>query len=240
MITCESYLENLIYNLLIHQLVPRDPFLYPQHFLRAVTQFTQDRVQRSSHHRDRTRSHANAVLDIDIIKELDAAYEKTRANDAYKVHRRILSKLDGLTAATTSAITTNASTSFNDLTASGTPSQIINTVANEKDGHDVVLDLSAFVLQLTQGGGKDHKEGVACLRYLWNGKVDVLKAKWQEAKGEGAAPGTEQERDEEVEKHKPKSDEEHVGSTSPRPWSNKMQKKIENWAGYAFLFNSCT
>lgn len=71
------------------QAVPRDPFVRPHAFARAVAQFAQIRAVPSSR------------LDIALIKRLDGACDKeksrSRVVDPFKVHRVLLNKLDDAT-----------------------------------------------------------------------------------------------------------------------------------------------
>jgi hypothetical protein len=67
------------------QLIPKDPFLDPQSFLRAVYAF-----------QDPSSSFSTTFLADDILNAIDTAYSKSRTTEPYKVHRVLLNKLDDL------------------------------------------------------------------------------------------------------------------------------------------------
>ncbi|KAI9512172.1 hypothetical protein F5148DRAFT_1008388 [Russula earlei] len=72
------------------QLIPQDPFLDPQRFLRAISAFQDSRLFSSS-------SPSNQLLTDDVLNAIDTAYSKSRTTEPYKVHRVLLNKLDDLT-----------------------------------------------------------------------------------------------------------------------------------------------
>ena len=75
----------------ITQLIPKDPFLDPQHFLGAVSAFLDSRFFSSSSHT------TQVFLTDDVLNAIDTAYSKSRTTEPYKVHRVLLNKLDDLT-----------------------------------------------------------------------------------------------------------------------------------------------
>ena len=98
-----SYLVHLPQGSSTVQLIPKDPFLDPERFLRAVSAFQDSRFCNSS-------STTQPFLTDDILNVIDAAYSKSRTTEPYKVHRVLLNKLDDLT---TDLRTSSGPTNFN-------------------------------------------------------------------------------------------------------------------------------
>lgn len=262
----------------ISHTVPKDPFLHPRRFTRALATFVNQRLLHlqspSSGHFVHTHgiSHSlshfsaapllpsaqpsssqtqsqsptnagptpinHAFLNLALIGRIDAAFEKVRSSEAYKVHRALLSKLDDLTSATTSAIASSSATiglGIN-VPGSGSSAPAVAGSGKEKDRTDVGLegtaDLGALVAKCTLLRGK---EGAPSVRYLWTGKLDVLERKRTEALGEGGAWVAQDER-EVARKMKDgerseEEEEEEIEGLGVLPWSNRVQRKIESWAG---------
>ena len=85
------------------QLIPKDPFLDPERFLRAVSAFQDSRLFNSS------STTTQPYLTDDVLNAIDAAYSKSRTTEPYKVHRVLLNKLDDLT----TDLRTSGPTTFN-------------------------------------------------------------------------------------------------------------------------------
>lgn len=98
-----SYLVRLPQGSSTAQLIPKDPFLDPERFLRAVSAFQDSRLCNSS-------STTQPFLTDDILNVIDTAYSKSRTTEPYKVHRVLLNKLDDLT---TDLRTSSGPTNFN-------------------------------------------------------------------------------------------------------------------------------
>ncbi|KAL6309539.1 hypothetical protein BKA93DRAFT_722828 [Sparassis latifolia] len=169
--------------------VPKDPFVDPQAFIRALdTYISKSTTQSHSHSLSVTQavipntsplsgsspssSGASPVppapsippvtcLCLPVIESIRSAYEKKmRQNDSYKVHRVLINKLDDL--ATDIRTTTGASSS-----EAGSPGSGAATSVNPTS------DLSALVKVIT-GGSKDSPQS---LLYLWTGRPGEARKK---------------------------------------------------------------
>ncbi len=186
-----------------------------------------------------------AYLNLALILRIDAAFEKHRATEAYKVHRVLFAKLDDITTATSQALVTATSRSRQTPTGAGPQTQLSpqqptpsnSTGGKERDGEkelvDGTTDLAGFVSRSLGARGKDSFT-VPCVRYLWSGRLDQLEIK----RLEGLWADTEKEREEELrererdrDREKSDSDDELGAMAGPGAgWSNKVQRKIESWA----------
>lgn len=181
----------------ITQLIPKDPFLYPQRFLGAVSAFLDSRLFSSSSHT------TQVFLTDDVLNAIDTAYSKSRTTEPYKVHRVLLNKLDDLTT---------------DLRTSSVPTNINPT------------DIDQFVFFAETKAAKD---GVPSLKYLWTGRAEILAIKRKDRPWSDVEDDNGRDRE-----GKEKTDELSAGDENdmPRAWRGKrVQRKIESWAGWAFL-----
>jgi len=178
------------------QLIPKEPFLDPQSFLRAVSAFQYPRLSSSSS--------PTTFLTDNVIDAIDTAYSKSRTTEPYKVHRKLLNKLDDLTT---------------DLRTSSGPKHI-----NPTD-----IDQFVFFAEV-----KAVKDGVPSLKYLWSGRADILAAKrkersWSDGEEDDGRDREGKEKSETIEELSV-GDEADLS----RAWSGKrVQRKIESWAGWA-------
>ncbi|KAI5124996.1 hypothetical protein M0805_007420 [Coniferiporia weirii] len=204
------------------QAVPKDPFLHPRRFTRSLAQFVNQRINQNQattpsgpticHH---------AYLNLTLIKHIDLAYDKYRSSDAYKLHRVVLNKLDDFTSATTSAMTSSKGGIRHGRSLS------LSLSSKERDAEsllDGTSDLATFVTKMGLLRGKDCPSSVRC---LWTGRFDTLERKRQDCIWSDA----EEEKDRERERSDSDEDGDLLGVL---PWSNKVQKKLENWAGREF------
>lgn len=154
-------------------------------------------------------SHTTQVfLTNDVLNAIDTAHSKSRTTEPYKVHRVLLNKLDDLTT---------------DLRTSSAPKNINPT------------DIDQFVFFAETKAAKD---GVPSLKYLWTGRAEILAIKrkdrpWSEGDDDNGRDREGKERE--------KTDELSAGDENdmPRAWRGKrVQRKIESWAGWAFLYLS--
>lgn len=154
-------------------------------------------------------SHTTQVfLTDDVLNAIDTAHSKSRTKEPYKVHRVLLNKLDDLTT---------------DLRTSSAPKNINPT------------DIDQFVFFAETKAAKD---GVPSLKYLWTGRAEILAIKrkdrpWSEGDDDNGRDREGKERE--------KTDELSAGDENdmPRAWRGKrVQRKIESWAGWAFLYLS--
>lgn len=177
------------------QLIPKDPFLDPQRFLRAVSAFQDSRLFSSS------SSTTQLFLTDDVLNAIDTAYSKSRTTEPYKVHRVLLNKLDDLTT---------------DLRTSSGPTTINPT------------DVDQFVFFAET---KAVKDGVPSLKYLWNGRADMLAVKRKDRPWSDGEDDT--GRDREGKEKMEKTEELSAGDENDpsRAWSSKrVQRKIESLA----------
>lgn len=228
----------------------KDPFFYPRRFTRTLSTFVNQRVAHApmSASSPAPSMHAgaggyqpqpfchHAYLNLKLIERIDLEFDKHRTSDAYKLHRVVLNKIDDITTATTSAIASASSKSG--LGHAHTRSFSLSHHGKERDAEVLIegtTDLGAFVSKInsaTSLGTRALKDaGAQSLKYLWTGKVDQLERK----RLEGVLSDAEEEREREKEREKERSDfSDEDGDAQFRPvlpWSNKMQKKIEDWTG---------
>ncbi|THH10221.1 hypothetical protein EW145_g1459 [Phellinidium pouzarii] len=196
------------------QAIPKDPFLHPRRFIRALAHFVNQRLNQISaatptggpmicHH---------AYLNLMLIKHIDIGYKKYRSSDAYKLHRVVLNKLDDITTATTSAMASSKGMRH-------AKSLSMSLTSKERDAEsllDSTSDLATFVGKVAWLRGKDCPSSV---RYLWTGRLDQLERKRQECIWSDA----EEEKEKEKERDKSESDED--GSVRPREFGKNKPKK---------------
>ncbi|KAH9951569.1 hypothetical protein B0H21DRAFT_716557 [Amylocystis lapponica] len=243
--------------------VPKDPFVDPQAFTKALTAFLSSKPHSHTHSHSHTLSltpsplpsvnaspnmssvpsstHTSPVapavfLTQLLIQFIQSAYnKKMRQNESYKVHRVLINKLDDLAT---------------DLRTTGADSSVGNNAASSVNP---TTDLGAFV-KVVVGSSKDAPQS---LRYLWTGRPGEVgkkrrekEAVWSDAErereererekekeGERAnggksvreKDGREVDRDKEKEKDV-RSSEDEGDLTGGKPWSGRVQRKIESWA----------
>ena len=216
----------------LSQGVPKDPFLHPRRFTRALGLFASQRLAQSSEPGSlvslvNTTAAASGppqpvlhhvYLNLPLIQHIDAAYEKYRSSESYKVHRVLLSKLDDLTNATTTAMSSSAGLKDRDWD----PRSNLNGPTFSSDGSSP--DLGTFVRKVTLLRGK---EGANSLRYLWTGRIDQLDRKRQE----GLWSDIEKEREEEKDVNARSDSDDDGEGVAALPWSGRVQRKIETWTG---------
>jgi hypothetical protein len=188
-------MRNKLYDIGFGQVVPRDPFLDPLAFVTALTIFYNSRHNISSGSSPRFAT--GSMIDI-----LNAAHDKFRQVESYKVHRVLKSKLDDLT--------TDLRTTSNDA--------LVSTHAV-----GATPDLNVFVKAVLCGG----KDDAASLRYLWSGRpLDICKMK-EKVHSDG-----EKEDEYEKEKYERvdgKSTDDEPEFLSGIHWSGRVQRKLESW-----------
>lgn len=249
----------------LSHVVPKDPFLQPRQFSRALAAFVNQHLRQmstpglSSPQSDELGIAApmgfthvqHAYLNRVLLGRIDAAFAKQRSSDAYKVHRVLFSRLDDITTATTNALATATSSTTRSRAASqnveGPSLQQVSSGATsgaalsakdrdvQSDLFDGTPDLSSFISRVVGARGRDTYLAPS-IRYLWSGRLDQYDQKRQEGRWADA----EKEREEDIrEREREKSDSDEDGLASvpsggnsafPRPWGNRMQKKIESWA----------
>jgi hypothetical protein len=126
------------------QLVPRDPFLEPRGFVNSLTVF---------HYTSRNHSHPlpEPSSNIALIEAIDAAHDRFKQSEPFKVHRVLKSKIGDLTTDLRTATNQNHSGSNMETTS----------------------NLSLFVTGVLSRG----KDVSASLQYLWSGRVLDLKTR---------------------------------------------------------------
>ncbi|KAI0320823.1 hypothetical protein OF83DRAFT_1102938 [Amylostereum chailletii] len=206
-----------LYVLGFSQVLPKDPLVDTQSFLHAVSTFQNSRLCISPSHS------LTPYLTADTVDAIDAAYDKSRQRETFKVSRALKTKLDDLTAdlltSTAPAITAGSATAHGYLSA------------------DATLDIGEFARMMEKRG----KVSVPSLRYLWTGRpghmdknVREKEKLWSDAEKE-----REKEREREREREKEREKEKEVGerldefsADDDTDRMKKVQKKLESWAGF--------
>lgn len=210
------------------QNVPKDPFMHPRRFTRVLATFVNQRLMTSPTSASSSAGPTlcqHAYLNLALIKHIDAAYEKYRSSDAYKLHRVVLNTLDDLTSATTQAMSSSKGVRHGQ-------SMSLSLSSKEREADSLLEstpDLASFVNRVGYLRGKDCGSSV---RYLWTGKLEQLDRKRKESIWSDVEEDKEREREREM-----SGSDEDNDSTSVFPWSNRVTKKLENWAGYEFNFS---
>lgn len=204
-----------------YQTVPKDPFFYPRRFTRTLAIFVNQRLAHTpSNGPSALPTFCNhAYLNLTLIKRIDLAFDKYKSSEAYKLHRVVLNKLDDLTSATTSAIASSKGM---------THGHTLSLSSKDRDGEGLLestSDLPSFVAKVSLLRGKD---GATSIRYLWTSRLDQLERKRLESVWSDA----EEERERERERSDSDEDGEFLGVL---PWSNRVQKKLESWAGFVHI-----
>ena len=149
-----------------------------------------------------------------IIENINTAYDKTRQNEGYKVHRVLINKLDDLAT---------------DLRTNPDPAGSNKSVFGWANALKATTDLEKFVSVMRQSS----KAGCGSVRYLWAGRPGEVQRKRKEKEAIWSE-GEEKEREKELEKEARerekdlKSSEDEQDGTG-MPWSNRVQQKLENW-----------
>ncbi|KAI0832438.1 hypothetical protein BC628DRAFT_315443 [Trametes gibbosa] len=230
--------------------VPKDPFLDPSGLLRGLATLHSSKTHPHTPHTHSLHSHnssptsppssvvasspmtsqspswnSNATatfLNQALIESIESQYEKVRQSESFKVHRVLKNKLDDLA--------TDLRTH-----ASDTGGAAASTLG-------VTADLSAFVRCVVST-----KDAPQSLRYLWTGRPGYAEKKRREKEAvwsDGERDRDERDRDREGERDagrdgRDKDDREKEKDREPRsgdegefvkPWSGRMQRKIESWA----------
>ena len=149
-----------------------------------------------------------------VIEAINAAYDKAKQSDTYKVHRVLINKLDDLA----TDLRTNTDTSSSGRGLFGWASNLTPTT-----------DLPKLVKLISESS----KDGAPSLRYLWTGRPTELTKKRKE-KEAVLSEGEEKEREKELEQERERYDKDNLKSSDDEddgiPWSGKVQRKLESWA----------
>ena len=152
-----------------------------------------------------------------VIEAINAAYDKAKQSEGYKVHRVLINKLDDLA----TDLRTNPENAGRGLF--GWASNLTPTT-----------DLAKLVKVISESS----KDTAPSLRYLWTGRPAELMKKRKEkeavlSEGEEKEREREQER-EDKERDRFERDRDNMKSSDDEedgiPWSGKVQRKIESWA----------
>ncbi|GJE83999.1 hypothetical protein PsYK624_000730 [Phanerochaete sordida] len=215
-------------------MVPKDPFLDPYGFVKSVSNFATPKMHGHTHslslpHHVVTSNPGmyssmsltvppqGVYLNRTIVEAINAAYDKAKQNEPYKVHRVLISKLDDLAT---------------DLRTAPEPGGATKSLFGWANSLKPTTELDKFAQTITQS----HKAGCSSLRYLWAGRPSEVERKRKEKEAIWSE-GEEKEREREAEKEARdklqcdkdiKSSEDEVDD--PLPWSGRVQRKIENWA----------
>jgi hypothetical protein len=225
------------------QYVPKDPFIDPLGFVKALTTFITTKPHGHSHsislpHHFPSSSFSSSVLSSPIptspphlcfltcvvYDAIYTAYEKGKQNEPYKVHRVLINKLDDLAT---------------DLRTNPDPDGG-KGLFGWANNVNPTTDLGKFVRTITA----NTKDGSPSVRYLWMGRPGEVSRKrkerqivWSEGEDkEREKEVAEKERekaDKEREKEKDrdvKSSEDEADFMGGIPWSGRVQRKLEAWA----------
>ncbi|PIL37168.1 hypothetical protein GSI_00860 [Ganoderma sinense ZZ0214-1] len=231
--------------------VPKDPFLEPMAFVKALSVFHSKTHPQTSHTHlapppsptipsgsngsSSTASPAPPTpnsafssgnmtfLTPELIETIESHYEKSRQSESYKVHRVLKNKLDDLATDLRTHVTESGGTT-NATTLS------------------VTSDLAAVARCAVAS-----KDAPQSLRYLWTGRPGHAGKKRREKEApwsdvERDRDNKEQEKDggkdvlgkegkDKDERDKERDREARSCDEGDRPWGGRMQRKIESWAG---------
>ncbi|KAI0719537.1 hypothetical protein C8T65DRAFT_635688 [Cerioporus squamosus] len=224
--------------------VPKDPFIDPAGFVRALATFHSSKSHPHSHSphilslptspSSQTNSPASAstsppplslspsvvFLSQPLIESIELQYEKSRQSESYKVHRVLKNKLDDL--------------------ASDLRTHMAETGGTTATTLSITSDLAAFARCAVTS-----KDAPQTLRYFWTGRPGFAEKKrrereavWSDGERErdrddgekdrdGERDGASREKDE-----KDRDKEARSGDEGERPWSGRVQRKMEKWTGF--------
>ena len=161
-----------------------------------------------------------AFLTLPILESINAAYDKMKQNEGYKVHRVLINKLDDLAT---------------DLRTNPDPGGSNKTLFGWANSLKATADLEKFVSIIRQ----NNKAGCASIRYLWLGRPGEVERKrkekeaiWSEGEEKAREKELEKEakgREKEREKEKFEKDFKSSDDEDELPWSGRVQRKLENW-----------
>ncbi|KAJ3527194.1 hypothetical protein NM688_g8160 [Phlebia brevispora] len=222
---------------LFSMFVPKDPFLDPLGFAKALATFVASKSPHAHAH-SLSLTHYSippisslspytstaapstqiAYLSQTLIEAINAAYDKAKQSDSYKVHRVLINKLDDLAT---------------DLRTNPDPGNSAKSIFGWASNLGPTSDLTKFVKVISENS----RDGAPSLRYLWTGRPGEVVKKRKE-KDAILSEGEEREREKEQEKEdkerdrydkdNPKSSEDEAEGGIP--WSGKVQRKLESWA----------
>ncbi|KAK7695822.1 hypothetical protein QCA50_000460 [Cerrena zonata] len=239
--------------------VPKDPFIDPHGFIKSLAAFqSSSKPHNHDHKHSLSLSHnsyslthpssstlpsgANTpsgsfatiptltssltYLNRALIRAIQVSFDKFKQSESYKVHKVLINKLDDLA--------TDLRTNPEAHSRSGGWGGLWSNVYNNP-----TTDLDALVRVVFLSGNS--KESASSLRYLWTGRPEELMRKRKEkelsndneergieAKAEKEAKDREKSHEKEREREKASEDEgELIGG---KPWSGRVQRKIESWA----------
>ncbi|KAI0695729.1 hypothetical protein BC835DRAFT_1272898 [Cytidiella melzeri] len=217
------------------QYVPKDPFIEPLPFVKALTSFISTRPHGHSHsmslphHFQSASNNASpftssaptsppqqCYLTHAVYETISAAYEKGKQSESYKVHRVLINKLDDLA--------TDLRTNPDPDSGKG-----LFGLANNLSP---TTDLGKFVRGITANA----KDASPSVRYLWTGRPGDVARKRKEREAiwsEGEEKEIEDKVRERMEKEKDKDvklSEDEADFMGGMPWSGRVQRKLEAWA----------
>lgn len=208
------------------QIVPKDPFIDPYRFLKSITAFATPKVHHGHVHSLSLPHHfvtsnvgmystpmaasppQTVCITRSVMEAIDTAYDKTKQNEGYKVHRVLISKLDDL------------ATDLRTNPDPGGTKSLFGWASSLKP----TTDLGNFVKMIMASS----KAGCGSLRYLWQGKPSDVERKRKEKEAIWSE-GEEKEREKGLERERELKSSDDEGEDG-NGWSGRVQRKIENWA----------
>lgn len=211
-------------------MVPKDPFLDPYNFVKSITSFATPKMHGHVHSLSLPHHFVTSNVGMysstssaspqqtvfftrTVIEVVNAAYDKAKQNEGYKVHRVLISKLDDLAT---------------DLRTNPEPGGSTKSIFSWASGLKGTTDLGKFAQTITQ----NQKAGCSSLRYLWAGRPAEVERKRKEKEAiwsEGEEKEREKEAEKEAKEKDLKSSDDEADYANPLPWSGRVQRKIENW-----------
>ena len=154
-----------------------------------------------------------------LIEAIELQYEKSRQSESYKVHRVLKNKLDDL--------------------AMDLRTHAVETGGTTATTLSITSDLAAFARCAVTS-----KDAPQTLRYFWTGRPGYAEKKrrekeavWSDGERERERDDGEKERDGERDggsrdkDERDRDKETKSGDEGERPWSDRVQRKVERWTG---------
>lgn len=191
------------------KLVPKDPFIEPHILVSALYAFQHHAKNSPNSSSDKS---GFVPLTLPLLRAIETAYGKSRQTEQFKVHKVLLNKLDDLTT---------------DLRAAGA----------ERDGdldHGMGAGMATGTARLSvlvKCVLANRKDGAPSVRWLWTARAEQAARKRRERVLSDAERDAEDKTAAAAAAADVKSTDDEGDDVNPVPWPNRVQKKIESWAG---------
>jgi len=192
------------------QLAPKDPFIEPHALVSAFYAFQHNAKNSPNPSSEKSDF---VPLTLSLFRAIETAYLKSRQTEPFKVHKVLLNKIDDLKT---------------DLRTSGAERD-----GDFGDGAGMGQDMCTGTARLdvfVKSVLTNRKEGASSVRWLWTARAEQAERKRRER----VLSDTEKDaEDKAAAVADAKSTDDEGDEVNAIPWSGRMQKKIESWAGYA-------